>query len=272
MNPAAGPTDNLVVFFVTSFIGQAAGYFGVVGLVFFVVWKLGARVFRGARIQAVQRVNGKQIGHEVKHTIATLFIGALNALVLISLYKGGYTKLTEEVTDWPVYKLAAMTVGLIVFNDAWFYGWHRLLHTPRLFRWVHAVHHKSVDVNPFSSYSFHVVEGFLLGAWVIPFVLLVPMYLPLFGVVQVIGLANNVNSHLGYEFYPRWLVKVPILKYLSSSTYHNLHHTKFNGNYGLFFRVWDRVCGTELPDYERVFTERGAALVANTTETTTATS
>ncbi len=272
MNPAAGPTDNLVVFFITSFIGQAVGYFGVVGLFFFVVWKLGARVFRGARIQAVQRVNGKQIGHEVKHTIATLFIGALNVLVLIALYKNGHTKLTEDANDWPFYKLAAMTVFLIVFNDAWFYGWHRLLHTPRLFRLVHAVHHKSVDVNPFSSYSFHVLEGFLLGAWVIPFVMLVPMYLPLFGVVQVIGLANNVNSHLGYEFYPRWLVKVPILKYLSSSTYHNLHHTKFNGNYGLFFRVWDRVCGTELPDYERVFTERGAALVANTTETTTATS
>jgi sterol desaturase/sphingolipid hydroxylase (fatty acid hydroxylase superfamily) len=268
VNPAAGPTDNLVVFFVTSFIGQAVGYFAVVGLVFVVVWKLGSKVFRGARIQAVKRVNGKQIGTEVVNTIATLFIGALNALLLIWLYKNGHTRLTEDTTEWPVYKLVAMTFALIVFNDAWFYGWHRLLHTPRLFRWVHAVHHKSVDVNPFSSYSFHVLEGFLLGAWVIPFVVLVPMYLPLFGVVQVIGLANNVNSHLGYEFYPRWLLKIPVLKYLSSSTYHNLHHTRFNGNYGLFFRVWDRLFGTELPEYERVFVERGAALSAEATAKT----
>jgi sterol desaturase/sphingolipid hydroxylase (fatty acid hydroxylase superfamily) len=28
-----------------------------------------------------------------------------------------------------------------------------------------------------------------------------------------------------------------------------MHHSKFKGNYGLYFRIWDRLMGTEHPDY-----------------------
>lgn len=124
---------------------------------------------------------------------------------------------------------------------------------------MHAVHHKSVDVNPFSSYSFHAFEGFILGAWIIPAALFLPIPLPVLGLVQVIGLLNNVNSHLGYELLPAWWVKLPPFKWTSSSTFHNLHHQKFNGNYGLMFRFWDKVLGTELPGYEEAFTDRTPA-------------
>jgi sterol desaturase/sphingolipid hydroxylase (fatty acid hydroxylase superfamily) len=155
--------------------------------------------------------------------------------------------------------IGATFVALLLANDAWFYGWHRLLHHPTLFRHVHAVHHKSVDVNPFSSYSFHVVEGIILGAWIIPVVLLVPIHLPMLGALQAVGLANNVMSHLGYELLPRWLLRVPVLRWMNTSTFHNLHHTRLDGNYALMFRLWDRLLGTEVEEYERVFLERGTA-------------
>jgi hypothetical protein len=29
-----------------------------------------------------------------------------------------------------------------------------------------------------------------------------------------------------------------------------MHHSKFNGNYGVHFRIWDRLLGTEFKDYE----------------------
>lgn len=96
--------------------------------------------------------------------------------------------------------------------------------------------------------------------------------------VQVIGLLNNVNSHLGYELLPSWWVKIPPFKWTASSTYHNLHHQKLKGNstaersnsfdysglwrcakdlnYALFFRCWDRICGTELPGYDMAFVDR----------------
>jgi sterol desaturase/sphingolipid hydroxylase (fatty acid hydroxylase superfamily) len=147
-----------------------------------------------------------------------------------------------------------------VLNDVWFYGMHRLLHTEWLFKRVHSVHHRSVDVSPFTSYSFHPLEGLMLTAWVIPTVLLLPIPLPLLGVVQVIGLLNNVNAHLGYELQPRWFVRVPPFSWLTSSTFHNLHHAQVTGNYGLMLRVWDRVFGTERAEYAARFLARGKSV------------
>jgi Delta7-sterol 5-desaturase len=243
--------------FLQAFVTQAAGYFAVVGLVFVVVWKLGARRLSSRRIQATRRFDGRQLRFEVRNTLVTLAVGTVSALVIALLHARGLTRLSSNADDvgGPL-MVAASLVGLILFNDAWFYFWHRLLHTPLLFRWVHAVHHKSVDVNPFSSYSFHAFEGFILGAWIIPFFVLVPFYLPALGVLQGVGLANNVMAHLGYELLPRWWLRAPLLRWSNTSTFHNLHHTRLQGNYGLFTRFWDRALGTELPEYERAFTDR----------------
>lgn len=249
-----------VVMFIQAFASQAAGYFAVVGLVFLVVWKWGEERFRGARIQARKRFDGKQLAFELRHTLVTLLMGTVTAVVISILYANGSTALTTDpaTLGWPT--IVATFVVILVLNDLWFYAWHRVLHHPRIFRHVHAVHHKSVDVNPFSTYSFHVVEAIVLGGWVLPTVLFVPLYLPMLGVLQGVGLANNVMSHLGYEFLPRWLLRVPLLRWINTSTYHNLHHSTLHGNYGLMLRVWDRVFGTEIPRYEQTFLERGAAL------------
>jgi ring-1,2-phenylacetyl-CoA epoxidase subunit PaaE len=71
------------------------------------------------------------------------------------------------------------------------------------------------------------------------------------GINQVAGLLNNIKSHLGYEFYPRFFERSPF-KYLVNSIHHNQHHTRYNGNYGLAFRFWDLAFGTEFDDYDQV--------------------
>lgn len=258
MSPEAQP----LLMFVQGFIAQAVSYFAIVGLVFLLVWKWGEERFKGARIQARRRVDGKQIAFEVKNTLWVFLVTSPATLAISLLYASGGTKLTTDASTigWPT--IVATMVGMLVFNDAWFYAWHRLLHHPKLFRHVHAVHHRSVDVNPFSSYSFHWFEGLVLGAWILPMALVVPIYLPMLGVLHGIGLANNVMSHLGYEFLPRWLLRVPLLRWINTSTFHNLHHTSYRGNYGLMFRFWDRAFGTELTNYEAMFLERGAVLPA----------
>ncbi len=252
--------SHLLWMFVQGFLAQTMTYFVVVGVFFLLLWVWGERRFMGRRIQAKRRVDRKQILHEVKHTMFVLMIGSLSAVAVSLLYASGATRLTTDAASvgWPM--IMASCVGLLLLNDAWFYFWHRMLHHPKLFRHIHAVHHKSVDVNPFSSYSFHWLEGFILGAWVIPVLLFVPIYLPMLGAIQAIGLANNVMSHLGYEFFPRWLLRVPLLRWINTSTFHNLHHTSSRGNYALMFRFWDRMLNTELPNYESAFRERGAAL------------
>ena len=54
----------------------------------------------------------------------------------------------------------------------------------------------------------------------------------------------NVYGHLGYELFPRKTYTHALGRWLNSSVYHNLHHERFHGNYGLYFTFWDRLCGT----------------------------
>jgi len=249
------PAEPVVALF-RSTLGSIVGYFAVVGLLFLLVWVWGERRFAARRIQPVKRFDGRQLRHELLHTLITFVVGLASAGATVGLHAAGRTRLVDEVAPGDELALVAWVLGIIAFNDAWFYFWHRLLHTPWIFRHVHAVHHRSVDVNPFSSYSFHAVESMILGAWVVPAALLLPVPLPALIAVQGIGLANNVNSHLGYEFLPRFWVELPPFSWMSSSTYHNLHHQKYRGNYGLFFRFWDRLLGTEIPGYEGLFLAR----------------
>lgn len=246
-----------VLMFLQAFLTQAFGYFTVVGLVFLVVWRWGAKRFAPARIQAKRRFNRKQLSSELLNTLATLAVGTLSALAVSVLYARGATRLSPNGDDFKVAQVLATFVGLVIFNDAWFYAWHRLLHHPKIFRYVHAVHHKSVDVNPFSSYSFHALEGFILGAWVLPAVMVVPMWLPMLGALQAVGLANNVMSHLGYELLPKWFARVVPFSLMNTATFHSLHHTTLNGNYGLQFRWWDKLFGTEVAEYDETFAKRG---------------
>jgi Delta7-sterol 5-desaturase len=249
-----------LLMFVQGFFGQAITYFAIVGFFYWVLWMWGEQRFRHARIQDKKRVDGKQIAFEIKNTFIVFLASAPMTSVVSYLYSTGGTKLTTDasVLGWPT--IIASFFALIILNDAWFYAWHRLLHHPKLFRYVHAVHHKSVDVNPFSSYSFHWFEGVILGAWVLPVALFVPVFIPMLGALAAIGLINNVMSHLGYEFFPRGLMRVPLLRWINTSTFHNLHHSSFRGNYGLMFRFWDRMLGTELPNYEEKFVERKGSL------------
>jgi sterol desaturase/sphingolipid hydroxylase (fatty acid hydroxylase superfamily) len=254
MNPMLDE-PHLGVLFLKALVGQTANYFIVVGLVFVLVWKVGARALASRRIPTRFDFGREQLVREVKNTLVTLTIGTVSAVVIMTLYKNGLTKLSAG-DDWSALKSVGAFAALIFFNEAWFYWWHRLLHHPILFKYVHSVHHRSVDVNPFTSYSFHGVEGFILGAWAIPLALLVPMSVKVLIAAQVVGLANNVVSHLGYELLPKWWVRVPPFKWFSSATFHSLHHSTFNGNYGLMTRFWDRLMGTEVRSYEQVFVKR----------------
>ncbi len=249
------PNAPLFLLLLQNLLAQSVGYFAVVGLLFLGVWRWGRERFRAARIPAPARLDAAQLRREVANTFVTFVAGTSSAGVVMALHASGRSALVA--TAVPAWELLAWVAGCLVFNDAWFYGWHRLMHHPRLFRHVHAVHHKSVDVNPFTSYSFHGVEAFILGIWIVPVSMWLPLPLSALAALQIVGLANNVMAHLGYEFLPRWILRVPLLRWTNTATFHSLHHARFKGNFGLHSRVWDRLFGTEVPEYEEVFLARG---------------
>lgn len=247
--------------FLAAYVGQAIGNLALFGLVYLVTRRWAAKWLAGRRIENRGQTDRAQLLHELRYTLGTFAFATAQLLAVQGLQAQGLTRLGVEAG---LFGNLAAFVGLILFNDLWFYGVHRLLHHPRLYKHIHAVHHRSVDVNPFSSYSFHWVEAILLTGWVLPAMLLVPLPLPALMAAQVAGLANNLMAHLGYELLPRGWLRIPVLSWSNSATFHSLHHSYFKGNYGLFTRLWDRLFGTELPGYEEAFAQAHRAAPKST--------
>lgn len=142
--------------------------------------------------------------------------------------------------DVPVAVVALEVVVLLLWNEVHFYGCHRLLHTPWLFRRVHLEHHRSVTVTPLAAFRFHWFEAVLLST-VMPLAMLAHDFSAwaLFALPPA-SLALNMLGHANHDFAPEARVD----SIAAFGRRHSLHHHRPNGNYGFFTPWMDRVCGT----------------------------
>jgi len=83
----------------------------------------------------------------------------------------------------------------------------------------------------------------------------IPHYPTAMQIVFIYSLLVNVGGHMGYETVPKGFVRHWVFKWHNTSTHHNMHHRLVKYNYGLYFNIWDRLMGTNHPDYEKHFEE-----------------
>lgn len=239
--------------FIKQYFTSGIAALTAMGLAYLITWVVFGRKLSNRKIQLSKRAGWPQIKDEIITTLLSFFASTAFTIVLLYCRDNGLTRFyVAEKIGW--YEVLTIII-VIILSDAWFYWCHRAMHHPRLYKYVHALHHKSLDVNPFTSTSFHVVETLVLTAWVLPLAMVMPLSMAALGIIQVIGNVNNLKSHLGYELFPAFFSKVPPFTMLVTATNHSLHHTQYNGNYGLFFRFWDRICGTELDATIRTFND-----------------
>ena len=128
-------------------------------------------------------------------------------------------------THWPWLVVLALISPAI--HEVHFFCIHRLIHVPILYKWIHSVHHNSVNPSPWSSLSMHPVEGFLYHA-VAFWHLIIPSN-PMLAMYQLhLAGFGAVNGHIGFD-------KLELTEdtALDSHAYaHYLHHKYFEVNYG----------------------------------------
>jgi len=187
-----------------------------------------------------------QIGREIGWSLLSAFIFALPAgLVAWGWQQHGWTMIYTELHTYPLWYLPVSVLLYLAAHDTWFYWTHRLLHRPVLFRRAHGVHHASRPPTAWAAMSFHPWEA-MTGAVVIPvLVFLVPIHVAALGIVLAIMTVMGVTNHMGWEMFPRWLVDGPAGRWLITASHHQKHHEHYRCNYGLYFRFWDRLCGTD---------------------------
>ena len=205
---------------------------------------------------------GAQVRREIGWSLASAAIyGVPAGMVAWGWQERGWTHVYADVSDYPLWWLPVSVLVYLVAHDSWFYWTHRWMHRPRLYKIAHAVHHASRPPTAWAAMSFHPIEA-VTGAVVIPvLVFVVPIHIAALGVVLAIMTLMGVTNHMGWEMFPKWLVHGPAGSWLITASHHELHHHKYRCNYGLYFRFWDRLCGTDagLGDFARARRSESAA-------------
>ncbi|WP_070155658.1 sterol desaturase family protein [Sphingobium phenoxybenzoativorans] len=157
----------------------------------------------------------------------------------------GWTRIYTDIHAFPLWYAPLSVLLYLLAHDTWFYWTHRWMHVPALFRRIHTVHHASRPPTAWAAMSFHPWEA-ITGAVVIPaLVFLIPIHVGALGAVLTIMTVMGVSNHMGWEMFPRALVHGPAGRWLITASHHQRHHDLYACNYGLYFRFWDRLCGTD---------------------------
>ena len=161
-------------------------------------------------------------------------------------YKLGmiYDNISERGVVYYLFTL----VLIFVLADAFYYWAHRLMHHKFIYKYTHKIHHNSVRVTPFTTISVNISELIITSSFIVIVMMFLPMHRSVIFIFAGVSLLKNIMIHLGHEIMPKKLNNT-WLAWLVTATHHEIHHMKFQQNFGIYFRFWDVWMGTEDKDY-----------------------
>ncbi|UTW60144.1 sterol desaturase family protein [Kordiimonas sp. SCSIO 12603] len=237
-------------------------YFLAAGGVYLIVWVLFNKQFAPLKIRK-KTPRTRQMVIEFLTSMRTVliygFVGFLTFWGIESGVMRYYLDMEEYGTAYYIFSILFM----IVAHDAYFYWTHRAMHMRGVMKYIHGEHHKSMNPTPWTAYRFDIFEAASHALFVPLFLLFVPLHHGVIGIFLIHMIIRNAMGHSGYELFPRSWATHPILGWLNLVTHHDMHHANGNYNFGLYFTWWDRICGTEHPDYIARVTKTPGATRAN---------
>lgn len=112
-------------------------------------------------------------------------------------------------------------------HEIHFFCGHWLIHQGVLYKWIHSIHHNSINPSPWSSLSMHPVEAAFFFSEML-WHLIIPSH-PFVAMFQLNSTAYGaINGHIGFD-------KLELTKNRSIKSHayaHYLHHKYFEVNYG----------------------------------------
>lgn len=213
-----------------------------------------AGALRNRKIRT-QRPRAAQALREFTVSLRTVLIFAATGIGIALGAQSGLFDIYDDLSDRGWLWFLASLVLIIVAHDAWFYWTHRAMHHPRLFRRLHRMHHRSHNPTPFAAYSFDIGEAALNAAFLPLFLLLVPMHPAALLIFVTHMMLRNALAHCGYEVFPADTRGRPLFGWLAGVTHHDQHHANARYNMGFYFTWWDRLMGTQHPDYLAKFAQ-----------------
>ncbi|MDE0345406.1 MAG: sterol desaturase family protein [Boseongicola sp.] len=167
----------------------------------------------------------QNIDNFIRTVFVTVPLWTVVEFVMLWAYANSWAIWLPWGTHWAWLSFLILIAPAV--HEIYFFFLHRLIHTPLLYKWVHSVHHNSINPSPWSSLSMHPGEGFpyMAEAWLH---LLIPSNpLCAYFTLHSVGF-GAINGHLGFEKF-----EIGGSAALDSHAYvHYLHHKYFEVNYG----------------------------------------
>ena len=158
-------------------------------------------------------------------------------VILFWALANGYVPLLSMETH-PVWFVAIFLL-IPIWESFYFYCIHRLIHIPVLFRHIHYLHHRNINVGPWSGMSMHPLEQIIfLGSVLIHFLVGAHPVHILFHLQYYFLTA--MTTHTGYH----GLLIRDRNRLRLGTFHHQMHHRYFECNYGSLEVPWDKWMGT----------------------------
>ncbi|MEM1321106.1 MAG: sterol desaturase family protein [Bacteroidota bacterium] len=188
----------------------------------------------------------KQIRKEIYWSTLSAFIFSIFGVGIYTLWYYGYTAIYSTIDAYPLWYFFVSIFLALFIQDTYYYWLHRWMHSPKVYRRLHKVHHNSVHTSAFTSFSFHPSETIAQALIFPPLILLLPLHI--YALLIMLGLMtlSALINHAGVEVFPSGRLGRWMSKWIIGATHHDQHHRKFTANFGLYFTFWDRWMGTEI--------------------------
>lgn len=157
--------------------------------------------------------------HNMFYTELGVLQWAFTEAAFLHCYRTGKLQIDENLETSKSYlQLAIWSLAVPLIRDMHFYLAHRLIHTRFLYKYIHSVHHRNTDIEPFSGLCMHPCEHLYYFTCYAPLLLIKhhPFVLFWMGMHTVL---TPAASHSGYE------------DHFSADLYHYCHHRYYECNY-----------------------------------------
>jgi len=182
---------------------------------------------------AADRSTSPRLPEAVRRVLFNQFFGTLPVLILAFFVLHWMGVRVDNPVPGPGVILLKLT-GMVLIEEVLFFSAHYALHSRRLFRTIHHIHHRFRQPIGISTHYVHFAEH-LIGNLVPIFsaIILVRADVTTAFLWVTIAVMNAIHSHSDYAF-----------PWMADAVNHDFHHYLARGNYGVL-GLLDWVFGTD---------------------------
>jgi lathosterol oxidase len=191
----------------------------------------------------------QSIQHDIKLAVSSAGVFALAAAVILSGYSWDMTRLYSNPQQYGLWYLGVSYGAVLILQDTYFYFTHRLFHHPLPFPWLHQGHHRSRYPTPWTSFAFDPLEAIVQSLFLVGIVFFIPLHFITLIAVLTTMTVWAVLNHLGIDRLPSSFPHHWLGRWFIGPAHHSIHHRQYTVHYGLYFTFWDKLLGTQDPNY-----------------------